>query len=302
MDANIQTDPDSEILRKTREVFGAPSSLRLLHRLPFGSYLLRFLNHLRGTKGDYFENLAKNIIKARRREEGARERVDLLQLMLAANQAADETSRLSDDEIVTQSVFFLLVGYKNTSNTLAFISYFLAINPLLQDKLRSEIEEAKTSASATSVYDLAQSIDYLDSVINESVRLCPPIFQMNRSCQEDYDFNGVHIPAGMEVIIPTYAIHRDPDAWPNPEKFDPDRFRSDTDDCDRHSYQFLPFGAGPRNCIAMRFALMEIKIALVKVLSKYKFVQSPETQVPLALHTGVMLSPRNGVFLRVETA
>lgn len=253
-------------------------------------------------KGDYFENLAKNIIKARRREEGARERVVLLQLMLTSNQGADETSRLSDDEIVAQSVFFLLVGYKNTSNTLAFISYFLAINPLLQDKLRSEIQEAKTSASATSVYDLAQSIDYLDSVINESVRLCPPIFQMNRSCQEDYDFNGVHIPAGMEVIIPTYAIHRDPDAWPNPEKFDPDRFRSDTDDCDRHSYQFLPFGAGPRNCIAMRFALMEIKIALVKVLSKYKFVQSPETQVPLALHTGVMLSPRNGVFLRVETA
>ena len=303
VDTNIQTDPNSEILRKTREVFGAPSSLRLLHRLPFGSYLLRFLNHLRGTKGDYFENLAKNIIKVRRCEEGASERVDLLQLMLTVNQAADETSRLSDDEIVAQSVFFLLVGYKNTSNTLAFVSYFLAINPHLQDKLKSEIREAETSDPATSVYDLAQSIDYLDSVVNESLRLCPPIFQMNRSCQEDYEFNDIHIPAGMEVIIPTYAIHRDPDAWPSPEKFDPDRFRGDTEDFrDRHPYQFLPFGAGPRNCIAMKFALMEVKIALVKILKKYKFVQSPETQVPLALHTGVMLSPRNGVFLRVERA
>ncbi|XP_078377241.1 cytochrome P450 3A4-like [Oculina patagonica] len=303
VDSNIQTDPNSEILRKTREVFGAPSSLRLLHRLPFGSYLLRFLNHLKGTKGDYFENLAKNIIQTRRREEGANERVDLLQLMLTANETADEASKLSDDEIVAQSVFFLLVGYKNTSNTLAFIAFFLATNPHLQEKLRSKIRLARTSDSTSSIYDLAQSVDYLDCVINESLRLCPPIFQMNRSCQEDYDFNGLHIPAGMEVIIPTYAIHRDPDAWPNPEKFDPERFRSGTkDDRDRHSYQFLPFGAGPRNCIAERFALMEIKIALVKILMKYKFIQSPETQVPLALHTGVMLSPRNGVFLRVETA
>lgn len=223
--------------------------------------------------------------------------------MLTVNQAADETSRLSDDEIVAQSVFFLLVGYKNTSNTLAFVSYFLAINHHLQDKLKSDIREAKTSDPATSVYELARSIDYLDSVVNESLRLCPPIFQMNRSCQEDYEFNDIHIPAGMEVIIPTYAIHRDPDAWPSPEKFDPDRFRGDTEDFrDRHPYQFLPFGAGPRNCIAMKFALMEVKIALVKILKKYKFVQSPETQVPLALHTGVMLSPRNGVFLRVERA
>lgn len=102
---------------------------------------------------------------------------------------------------------------------------------------------------------------------------------MNPSCQEDYNFNGIQIPAGMEVIIPTYAIHRDPD----PEMFDPERFRGEADDDrDRHSYQFLPFGAGPRYYIAMKFAMMEIKIALVKILMKYKFVQSPETQVPLA--------------------
>lgn len=300
VDSDIQTDPNSEMLRKAREIFGAPSSLRILHRLPFGSYVLRFINHLKGVKGEYFENLAKSIIKARR-EEGTNERVDLLQLMLSANEAADEASRLSENEIVAQSVFFLLVGYKNSSNTMAFTAYFLATNPHFQEKLRKEIREAQKSNPTAQIYDLVHSIDYLDCVINESLRLCPPIFQMNRSCHEDYDFNGFHIPAGMEVIIPTYAVHRDPEAWPNPEKFDPERFRAETED-DRHAYQFLPFGAGPRNCIAMRFALMEIKIALVKILMRYKFVQSPETQVPLALHTGVMLSPRNGVFLRVENA
>lgn len=116
VDSSIQTDANSEILRKTREFFGAPLSLRLLHRLPFGSYLLRFLNHLRGTKGDFFENIAKIIIKPD--GQGASERVDLIQLMLTANETANEASRLSDDEIVAQSVFFSLVGYKSTSNTL----------------------------------------------------------------------------------------------------------------------------------------------------------------------------------------
>lgn len=300
VDAAIQTDPNSEILRKAREIFGAPSSLRVLHRLPFGSYLLRFINHLKGVKGEYFEDLAKDIIK-RRLEVGTNGRVDLLQLMLTANEAADEASKLSEDELVAQSVFFLLVGYKNTSNSMAFITYFLATNPQVQSELRKEIREAQKSNPKASIFDIAQDIDYLDCVVNESLRLCPPIFQMNRSCHEDHDIEGIHIPAGMEVIIPTFAIHHDPEAWPNPEKFDPDRFREKNEGT-RHSYQFLPFGAGPRNCIAMRFALMEIKIALAKVLMKYKFVQSPETQVPLALHTGVMLSPRNGIFLRVENA
>lgn len=107
VDAAIQTDPNSEILRKAREIFGAPSSLRVLHRLPFGSYLLRFINHLKGVKGEYFEDLAKDIIK-RRLEVGTNGRVDLLQLMLTANEAADEASKLSEDELVAQSVFLFV--------------------------------------------------------------------------------------------------------------------------------------------------------------------------------------------------
>ena len=96
-----------------------------------------------------------------------------------------------------------------------------------------------------------------------------------------------------------YFLHRDPDVWPNPEKFDPERFRSPAKDC-RHPYQFLPFGLGPRSCIGMRFALMEIKIALVKFLMKYKFVRSPETQVPLEILAGVTLIPKYGVHVGIE--
>ena len=96
-----------------------------------------------------------------------------------------------------------------------------------------------------------------------------------------------------------YFLHRDHDVWPNPEKFDPERFRSPVKDT-RHPYQFLQFGLGPRSCIGMRFALMEIKIALVKFLMKYKFVRSPETQVPLEILAGVTLIPKYGVHVRIE--
>ena len=90
------------------------------------------------------------------------------------------------------------------------------------------------------------------------------------------------------------------DAWKDPERFDPERFRGARKDT-YHPFQFLPFGAGPRNCIGMRFALLEIKIALVKILMKYKFVQSPETQVPLVLHDGATMTAKNGVLVRVES-
>ena len=109
----------------------------------------------------------------------------------------------------------------------------------------------------------------------------------------------IPIPAGFEVIFAVYALHHDPDAWPDPETFDPERFRGPDNDS-RHPFQFIPFGGGPRVCIAMRFALMEIKIVLVDLLTRFKFLRCPETQVPLALNAGVNLRPRDGVHLKVE--
>ena len=135
--------------------------------------------------------------------------------------------------------------------------------------------------------------------MNESLRLNPPLAQVNRECVDGYKFNDIYIPAGLQVIITVYFLYRDHDVWPNPEKFDPERFRSPAKDT-RHPYQFLQFGLGPRSCIGMRFALMEIKIALVKFLMKYKFVRSPETQVPLKILAGVTLIPKYGVHARTE--
>lgn len=276
VDAMIQLGENTEMLERAKAIFKVPNIVRQMARLPFGNYLVRLLMRLSGIKSNYFEGVVGEIIKSRR-QQGLSVRKDLLQLMMNAN---DETtvegvSRLSDEEIVAQSIVFLLAGYETSSNTLAFTLYFLAVNPDVQDKLRKEISEALESNAKKPLYDVAQNIEFLDCVIKEAQRLCPPAAQINRECSEDYDLNGIHIPAGTEIIIPIYAIHRDPDAWEEPEKFDPERFRGPSKDA-RHAFQ-------------------------VRILVKYKFVQSPETRVPLVIHAGATLSAKDGVCVRVES-
>ena len=260
------------------------------------------MSSVRGNPATYLRDVVKEIIKTRR-QQGLTGRKDLLHLMMTANEETtrEGVSRLSDEEIVAQSIIFLLAGYETSSNTLSFILYHLALNPDVQDKLRTEINEAvESNAKRKSLYELAQNMEYLGCVIKESRRLCPAAPQVNRECCENYDLNGIHIPAGTEIMIPIYVLHHDPDARQNLEKFDPERFRSPAKDA-CHAFQFMPFGAGPRNCIGMRFALMEVKIALVRILMKYKFVASPETQVPLEIRESITLSTKDGVLIRVQS-
>ena len=302
VDAKIQMGENTKMLTEAKKLFQIPQVLRQIGRLPFGTLLFRLLSRVSGVKMSYMQEVAEEIIQSRR-QQGLTGRKDLLELMMTAN---DETtvegvSRLTDDEVEAQSVIFLLAGYETSSNTLSFTLYHLAVNPDVQDKLRSEINEAvETNARKKPLYEIAHNIEYLDCVIKEAQRLNPPVAFVNRECDEDYDLNGIHITKGTEVQIPIYALHHDPDAWEDPEKFDPERFRGPAKDA-QHAFQFLPFGAGPRNCIGMRFALMEIKLALVKILMKYKFVRSPETQVPLIIHAGGTLTARDGVMVRVES-
>ena len=302
VDASIQMGENPEMLKEAKKLFQTPQVVRQIARLPFGTLIFSLLSRISGVGMNYMQGVAEEIIKSRR-QQGLTGRKDLLELMMTATDqtTVEGVSRLTDDEVVAQSVIFLLAGYETSSNTLSFTLYHLAVNPDVQDKLRSEINEAvETNARKKSLYEIAHNIEYLDCVIKEAQRLNPPVAFVNRECDEDYNVNGIHITRGTEVQIPIYALHHDPDAWADPEKFDPERFRGPAKDT-HHAFQFLPFGAGPRNCIGMRFAVMEIKLALVKILMKYKFVRSPETQVPLIIHAGGTLTARDGVMVRVES-
>ena len=213
-----------------------------------------------------------------------------MHLMLTANEDSAEkgSSKLTDEQINGRYQIFLFARYETSSNTLAYImTYQLALNQNIKDKLRKEINEAVKRKPESSLYDLSHDIDYLDCVINESLRLNPPLAQVNCECVDDNKFNDIYIPAGQQVIIPVYFLHRDPDVWPDQE--DPERFQSPAKTGHSSAISVFAIRFRPKVLHWNEIRSVEIKIALEEFLMKYKFVRLPETQVPLKILAGVTL-------------
>lgn len=119
---------------------------------------------------------------------------------------------------------------------------------------------------------------YLEQVVDETLRMYPPVQRTDRVAGCDYEYEGVKIVKGQIITVPIYALHHDPDIYPRPDEFRPERFDEATKRT-RESVAFCPFGAGPRNCIGMRFALIEIKLLLVSILSRFRFEKCHQTPV-----------------------
>uniref|UniRef100_A0A8C4LH20 Cytochrome P450 3A n=1 Tax=Equus asinus asinus TaxID=83772 RepID=A0A8C4LH20_EQUAS len=132
------------------------------------------------------------------------------------------------------------------------------------------------------------------------IRLFPIAVRLERVCKKDVEINGVFIPKGTVVMVPTFALHKHPEFWPEPEEFRPERFSKENKDS-INPYIYLPFGAGPRNCIGMRFALMNMKLALVRMLQNFSFKPCKETQIPLKLGNQGLLQPQKPIVLKVES-
>ncbi|MDL1393171.1 cytochrome P450 [Yersinia pestis] len=246
-----------------------------------------------------FLKKAVNRMKESRLQEKEQHRVDFLQLMINSQNSKDVESHkaLSDLELVAQSIIFIFAGYETTSSALSFILYELATNPDVQTKLQQEIDAALPN-KAPVTYDILVQMEYLDMVVNESLRIYPIAGRLERVCKKDVEINGVLISKGTVVMIPIYVLHRDPQYWPEPEEFRPERFSKKNKD-DINPYIYMPFGNGPRNCIGMRFALMNMKLALVKVLQNFSFQTCKETQIPLKLAKQGLLQPEKPIVLKV---
>ena len=136
----------------------------------------------------------------------------------------------------------------------------------------------------------------------ETLRLYGPVFQLFRTASRDYKLekSNLTIRKGTLTIIPIYSIHTDPEFYPDPEKFDPERF-SEENKKNRHPMAHLPFGDGPRNCIGLRFGLMQSKIALAQLLLNFKFSPTSRTTIPMRFDTrSLTLAPHNDMWLKME--
>ncbi|KAL0101734.1 hypothetical protein PUN28_019105 [Cardiocondyla obscurior] len=210
-------------------------------------------------------------------------------------------SKLTMTEATAQSYVFFAAGFETSSTTATFALYELAQHHDIQDKVREEIDESLTKHGELT-YDAINEMTYLHKVINETLRKYPPLPLLNRICTKDVylPIVNVHLPKGTAITIPVYGLHHDPLIYPDPEKFDPERFNTDAVK-KRHPYAYMPFGEGPRICIGARFGYVQTKVGLVNLLSKYKFDLDPRTHVPIVFkESSGVLAAKGGVHLIIK--
>jgi cytochrome P450 family 6 len=201
--------------------------------------------------------------------------------------------------LTAQAFVFFVAGFETSSTTMSNALYELALNQKVQDKLREEIHEEYAKVNGDLSYDDIKNMVYLDKVFKETLRKYPPVTFLMRKATTSYTFTDtkITVPEGQRIWIPAFTIHRDPDIYPKPDIFDPERFREEVVQT-RHAMTYLPFGDGPRNCIGARFAIYQTKIGLIKMLRKYK-VETCEKTKPYVIDPNTfLLAPKGGIHLK----
>eukprot|EP01112_Ceratiomyxa_fruticulosa_P005246 TRINITY_DN1585_c0_g2_i13.p1 TRINITY_DN1585_c0_g2~~TRINITY_DN1585_c0_g2_i13.p1 ORF type:complete len:490 (+),score=87.72 TRINITY_DN1585_c0_g2_i13:245-1714(+) len=229
------------------------------------------------------------------RRKGAERKGDFIDLLIEA-QDSETGNKLTDEEILGTCNIFLVAGYHTTAVTLAFLTYCVASHPSVEGKLVNEIINNFGKDRVSSNFDDLKKLDYTTQVINETLRLYPAVGMHSRISKQNTQLAGYHIPAGTEVVIPTWALARNKSTWgKDAEEFRPERYADKLP----HACSATPFSFGPRNCVGMRFALMELKLTVAKVFQQFHFELAPN-QVPIEIDSRAStLQPKNGVNVRV---
>ncbi|XP_017782414.1 PREDICTED: cytochrome P450 9e2-like [Nicrophorus vespilloides] len=215
-----------------------------------------------------------------------------------------KTKEITDIDITAQALIFFIAGFETVSTLMTFMSYEIAVNPDIQKRLQEEIDETREKGNGILTYETLTTMKYMDMVISETLRKWPPTVAMDRCCVKPYTIpatrpneSPIHLKLGDIIWLPIVGIHRDPKYYPEPEKFDPERF-NDENKHQIKSFTYNPFGYGPRNCIGSRFALMEIKTIFFYILSKFELEVVQKTIVPLKVDkTKFSLDAEGGVTL-----
>lgn len=232
---------------------------------------------------------------AERRSKGASGRVDLLSALVSA--VDPETGAAMEDRQVRDEVMTLLMaGHESTAVTLGWALFLLGSNPEIQARLREEVDGV-VGHRPPAAADVAQ-LPYTRMVLEETLRLYPPVWAMSRQAIEEDVVAGFRVPKGCYVMLVQYAIHRLPELWPEPEAFRPERFTASAV-ASRPRYAYFPFGAGPRACIGNHFALMEAALVLAAVVQR--FVVRVDAGHPVELEPQISLRLKGGTFVTLQS-
>nr|AOT80781.1 cytochrome P450 [Aedes aegypti] len=325
-------DQDHEFLRHGKKMmdFARPIVIaRMMAMRVFPKLSSRFgIDLLDPEQARYFTHVFQETIKAR--ESHGTVRNDMIDLLLQARKGTlkfqeekndqegfatvqesdmgkvEVTKQITESEMIAQCLVFFLGGFDTVSTCAMFMAYELVRNPEVQQKLYEEVlETSKELAGKPLSYDALQKMKYMDMVVSETLRIWPLAPATDRLCTKDYtidDGQGLKftIDKGTCVWFPAAGLHHNPQYFPNPERFDPERF-NDENKRNINVGAYLPFGIGPRNCIGSRFALMEVKAVMYYTLLKFTIVRSAKTQIPMQLRKGFTnLGPEKGMHVELK--
>ncbi|CAG9820506.1 unnamed protein product [Phaedon cochleariae] len=218
------------------------------------------------------------------REKNNVVRKDFLDLLI---QLKNSGVQVTMDEIIGQTFSFFTAGFETSATTTTMTLFELAENQEAQDRLREEVISTFEKNDNDLSYEALMGMKYLGQAIDETLRKWPPVTTLPRICMQDYKFPGTDltIEKGTKVMIPILALHRDKDYYPDPEKWNLDRF----EDRNQKSSVYYPFGGGPRHCIGFRYAFMQVRLGLATILRNYKVFPSPSTEKPLDIDPDTFL-------------
>lgn len=229
------------------------------------------------------ERLASEMLSEGRRRGGGK---DILSLLLASS----TSERQARDEVMTT----LLAGHETTAAALTWAWYLLSRHPQVEHRFQAELDE--TLSGRTAALTDVPRLTYLTMLISEVLRLYPPVWLLPRKALEDDRIGPYRVPAGSDVLLSVYSVHRHPDFWESPERFEPERFEARRS-AGRAPWAYIPFGGGPRTCLGSRFGVMEAALVLAVLGQTYRFEMEsdfpvrPQAQLTLRPHGGLRMRP-----------
>lgn len=258
----------------------------LVEKLP-----LPVVRRFKKARKTLYERMERLIRQRRERGEDAG---DLLSMLLLVQE--EEGAGLSDREVREEALTLFLAGHETTANALSWTFYLLSQNPECEARLGEEIERV-LEGRRPSFEDLPR-LSYAESVLAESIRLYPPAWAIGRTAREALTLGGYEVPAGSTCILSAYVTQNDQRLFPDPERFDPERWQPEAR-ASRPKFAYFPFGGGARTCIGERFALMEGVLILVSLAQRWQLRLAPHQKVePMPLIN--TLRARGGLRLRLE--
>lgn len=290
-DADVENEASDigEALTSTMNLFERITNplASILEKLPLPS------NRRFAKAKEKLDEVIYRIINERR--ASGKDRGDLLSMLLMAQDTEGDGGVMTDEQVRDEAMTLFLAGHETTANALAWTWYLLSQHPDVEAKLHAEIDQVLQGRLPT--YEDFAKLKYAEMVMAEAMRLYPPAWLLGRRALVDYEVGGYSIPAKSIVLMSQYVIHRDPRWFPEPEKFDPERWTPEARET-RPKFSYFPFGGGTRVCIGEAFAWLEGVLVIATLAQKWRMRLIPgQTVTP---QPGITLRPKGGLKMLIE--